>query len=125
MTLTRNHVLLVEDSPINQRLASLLLSSLGCQITLANDGHEAVAAFEAGKFDLILMDLELPTMDGITASRTIRLIESQRNTATRTPIVALTANISDGDRQACLAAGMDGCLSKPIPIEAIKKLLKT
>jgi signal transduction histidine kinase/CheY-like chemotaxis protein/integral membrane sensor domain MASE1 len=102
-------VLVVEDAPVNQKLMRLMLTKLGCDVTLASDGVEAISAVSARAFDIVLMDCQMPHMDGFAATRQIRSKELN----TRMPIVALTANAFAEDREACLAAGMDDVLVKP------------
>ena len=104
-------VLLAEDNATNQKVAMLMLSALGCQVEVAPSGRHAVEAWRAGSFDLILMDCQMPEMDGFEATRTIR--DAERDGA-RTPIVAVTANAMEGDRERCLAAGMDDYVTKPL-----------
>ena len=105
-------VLLAEDNRVNQRLATHLLEKAGCAVTLAQNGLEAVAAFEQGGFDCILMDVQMPDMSGFEATAEIRRYEALRGG--RVPIVALTAHAMQGDRERCEQAGMDGYVSKPI-----------
>jgi PAS domain S-box-containing protein len=105
-------VLVAEDNPVNQRLAVRLLEKRGHSALLAADGGQAVRAAENENFDLILMDVQMPRMDGYRATRLIR--EREEQTGRRTPIVAMTAHAMKGDRQRCLDAGMDGYLAKPI-----------
>jgi signal transduction histidine kinase/CheY-like chemotaxis protein len=108
------NVLLVEDNPINQKLAIRLLEKWGYQITLAVNGQEAVDKIAAGeRFNIALMDMQMPVMSGIEATQVIRQLEIERGWA-KLPIVAMTANAMQGDREACIAAGMDDYLSKPI-----------
>jgi CheY-like chemotaxis protein/HPt (histidine-containing phosphotransfer) domain-containing protein len=106
-------VLLAEDNPINQLVAAEMLRKLGCIVTLAGNGAEAVDLVLMNSFDLVLMDCQMPQMDGFTATHRIRDAEmaGQRPSL---PIVALTANAMPGDREACLAAGMSDYLMKPI-----------
>ena len=117
-TLNR-HVLLAEDSEINAEIATALLDDLGCTVVRAVNGAEAVKSFREGRFDLVLMDCQMPVMDGFEATELIRQIETERSGATspedgsRTPIIALTANSLSGDRERCLAAGMDDHVGKP------------
>ncbi|MFP4471079.1 MAG: ATP-binding protein [Bacteroidales bacterium] len=110
-------VLLVEDNKINQKIARFNLENAGHHVDLAENGEEAVSKFKAGTYDLILMDVLMPVMNGFIATAKIREIENSShehsNKKTRTPIIALTANAMKGDREKCLAAGMDGYLSKP------------
>ncbi len=113
------HVLLVEDNVVNQKVAVRFLERLGCTVEVAGNGAEGVTAAAARHFDLILMDLQMPVMDGVTATRKIRELETLR----KTPIVALTANAMTGDRERCEAAGMDDYLTKPIEVERLRAIL--
>ena len=106
-------VLVVEDNPINQQLALRLLEKWGHTATIVNNGQESLAAIEANRFDVILMDMQMPVMDGLEATRRIRARE-QAHGLPRLPIIAMTANAMQGDREICLAAGMDDYLAKPI-----------
>ena len=108
----RLRVLLVEDNAVNQRLARLLLEKQGHTVTVAGDGREALRALESEPFDLVLMDVQMPHMDGLEATRAIR--EREKETGRRVPVVAMTAHALKGDRERCLEAGMDGYISKPI-----------
>jgi CheY-like chemotaxis protein len=110
-------VLLAEDNPINAMLARALLEREGCLVERVSTGPEAVEAARAHAFDLILMDLRMPGLDGIGATRALRA------QGVTTPISALTADAFEEDRQACLAAGMDGFLSKPLDPQALRALL--
>ncbi len=112
------HILLAEDNPINRKLAVTLLGRAGHRITVAEDGAAAVQALSLDAFDLILMDLQMPGLSGLEATRRIRAGESGDGSA-RVPIVALTANAFAEDRAACLEAGMDGFVSKPIRREEL------
>jgi CheY-like chemotaxis protein len=110
-------ILLAEDSLVNQQLAVALLRGEGHAVSLANNGREAVAAAETGGFDLVLMDLQMPEMDGLEATAMIRARE--RNTGRHLPIIAMTAHALKGDRERCLQAGMDGYTSKPIDADEL------
>ncbi|MFZ4774081.1 MAG: PAS domain S-box protein [Terrimicrobiaceae bacterium] len=103
-------VLVVEDDRVNSKLAGKFLRSLGCRVELVSNGQEAVEACVKEKFFAVFMDMQMPVMDGIQATKAIRL---QENGNGRVPIIALTANVMPGDRELCLAAGMDGFLTKP------------
>jgi signal transduction histidine kinase/DNA-binding response OmpR family regulator len=105
-------ILLVEDDPINQRVATLMLTKVGYQCDVANNGEEAVAAVMKRRYDLILMDCQMPLMDGFTATRRIRELEGQ--SGHRSAIIAMTANALQGDREKCIEAGMDEYLRKPV-----------
>jgi signal transduction histidine kinase/CheY-like chemotaxis protein len=114
------HVLVVEDNPVNQLIASHLLRKLGAVVTVAGDGHEAVELTAANRFDLIVMDCQMPGLDGYDATRLIRA----REQGARTPIIALTAHAMLGDREQCLAAGMDAYLTKPIHAATLRQTLQ-
>ncbi len=107
-------ILLAEDSRVNQKLAVSLLKRLGHETTVVENGREAVEAAESGTFDLILMDVQMPEMDGLEATRQIRRHEQQH-----TPILAMTAHALKGDRQRCLDAGMDGYIAKPVRLKTL------
>jgi CheY-like chemotaxis protein len=111
-------VLLVEDNPVNQRVAQLFLERAGCDVVLAADGSEAIAALENARADLVLMDVQMPVMDGLTATRRIRASGS------RIPIVGLTANAMREQVEECRAAGMDDVLAKPIDRERLDAMLE-
>ncbi len=111
-------VLLAEDHPVNELMMRQLLLRMGCTVRVARGGVQAVALWEQGGIDLILMDVQMPGMSGLDATREIRDIESRRRLP-RTPIMAVTANAMAGDREACLAAGMDGYTAKPVRPQAL------
>ncbi len=105
-------ILLAEDNPVNQELAVGILQSCGHIVTVASNGREAVDLYRAKSFDVVLMDVQMPVMDGFASTGEIRAIEAQ--IGRRTPIIAMTAHAMEGDREKCLAAGMDAYVSKPI-----------
>jgi CheY-like chemotaxis protein/HPt (histidine-containing phosphotransfer) domain-containing protein len=111
-------VLLVEDNPVNQRVALYRLRMLEQHVDLAQDGVEALKLFDENEYDLVLMDIHLPKLDGYSATAEIRRREKARNQK-HTWIIALTANALPEDREKCLAAGMDDYLAKPIPSRAL------
>jgi two-component system, sensor histidine kinase and response regulator len=119
----RLHVLVAEDNAINQRLLLRLLEKLGHTAVVTSNGQEAVEMYEAGAFDLVLMDIQMPVMDGLAATAAIRERESQHSGRRRLPIVAVTAYAMRGDRERCLAAGMDEYLPKPIKLENLTAAL--
>jgi CheY-like chemotaxis protein len=114
-------ILLAEDNEINRKLAVGVLSKYGHQMTVVNDGEQAVGVWQRQDFDIILMDVQMPVMDGFEATRRIRELEQQ--TGRHVPIIAMTAHAMKGDREKCIAAGMDEYLPKPIRIEALRKKL--
>ncbi|MGH8287003.1 MAG: response regulator, partial [Steroidobacteraceae bacterium] len=114
-------VLLVEDNPTNQRVAQLYLEKLGCDVTLASNGEEAVRAAARTSFDVVFMDVQMPVMDGLEATRQIRIHEAG---GSRVPIVALTASAMREQLDACLAAGMNDFITKPVELPRLKSVLE-
>ncbi len=112
------HVLIAEDNPVNQMVAQRTLEKLGCRVSVAGDGQEAVDMVEGETFDLVLMDCQMPRLDGYDATRAIRVA------GIAIPIVAMTANAMAGDREKCLASGMDEYLSKPMDRDALVRILQ-
>ncbi|AEJ02043.1 integral membrane sensor hybrid histidine kinase [Nitrosomonas sp. Is79A3] len=119
----RTHILVVEDNEVNQLVSKAMLERLNCEVTMVNNGLEAINAYTSQHFDLILMDCNMPVMDGFEATRRIRDLERQEN-AVPTPIIALTAHAFDHVRQECFDAGMDEHLSKPFDVAQLDKLLQ-
>jgi signal transduction histidine kinase/CheY-like chemotaxis protein len=115
-------ILLAEDNPINQKLAAIMLAKMGHRVTLAVNGAEAVAKWSKEPFDMIFMDVQMPEMDGLEATRSIRQREAP--TLNHVPIVAMTAHAMRGDSDRCLAAGMDGYISKPISRRDIEQAVR-
>ncbi|MCX6589038.1 MAG: response regulator [Acidobacteria bacterium] len=116
LPLKSSRVLVVEDNPVNRRVLELMLTKLGCQPTLVNSGEEALAITTTRPFDLILMDWEMPGMDGLA---TARALQQRWSESERIPILAITANAMQGDRERCLAAGMADYLTKPIDLATL------
>ena len=114
-------VLVAEDNEVNQILFTQMLMAAGLRFRLVGNGEEAVELFRSSRPGMILMDVSMPVMNGLQASRAIREIES--GTGHRVPIVAVTAHVLEGDREECLAAGMDDYLAKPISIEKLEEQL--
>ncbi len=120
---SRARVLLAEDHPVNAEIVCALLGECGCRVTVANNGREAVAMYRKGAFDLVLMDIQMPEMDGIEATRQIRRAERASAGGERVPILALTANAQRDDRAIALSAGMDDYLTKPVSGERLREAL--
>jgi len=112
-------ILVAEDNPVNQLLARRILEKAGHAVVIACDGRKALEAYETGIFDLILMDVQMPEMDGFAATAAIREQEAMNPAGSRMPILALTAHAMAGDRERCLAAGMDGFVTKPIQLREL------
>ncbi|MBE7159004.1 MAG: response regulator, partial [Rhodospirillales bacterium] len=116
-------ILLVEDNPANLRVTQALLETLGCQVSVAQNGLQALTTYRTTSFDLVLMDCQMPEMDGYEATRAIRQLESMQHR--RTPIIALTAHAMEGSREAALASGMDDQITKPLTMAILtRKLLQ-
>ena len=113
-------ILLVEDNIDNQELVIDMLEILGCRLDIANDGLEAVEKWKGKKYDLVIMDIQMPRMDGFQATIEIRKLENQER---HTLILALTASVLAGDRYKCAQVGMDAYLSKPVTFEILKEKL--
>jgi CheY-like chemotaxis protein len=122
MAETTHHlsILLAEDNPVNQKVALLLLKRLGHQADVANNGLEVLTAIKQRQYDIIFMDVQMPEMDGLAATKHIY---EQLSPEKRPWIIAMTANAMDGDREVCIAAGMNDYVTKPIRIEALEKVL--
>jgi CheY-like chemotaxis protein len=113
------NILIAEDNPVNQKIATKILTSLGYKPAVANNGKEAVEMVSNERYDIILMDVQMPEMDGLEATRMIRTcLEVQP------VIIAMTANVMQGDRDACMQAGMDDYMSKPIDLKELLNQLE-
>jgi PAS domain S-box-containing protein len=108
------YILLAEDNATNQKFAVRAIEKAGHKAVVANNGLEAVQAWEKDAYDVVLMDVQMPELDGLEATARIRGLEQERGVTSRTPIIAMTANAMKGDRERCLEAGMDGYISKPV-----------
>ncbi|WP_321476763.1 ATP-binding protein [uncultured Paludibaculum sp.] len=115
-------ILLAEDNPVNQRIAKRLLERAGHEVTIANDGHSAVQAWQRERFDAVFMDCQMPGIDGYEATGEIRKLE---NGLRHTPIIALTAAAMGGERERCIRAGMDDYLTKPIDLAELNRILSS
>ncbi len=122
LDLDQANVLLVEDNLINQKIVQLSLKEKVRNLDIANNGKEALDKFDKSKYDIILMDIQMPVMDGILATKKIREIESSTNI--QTPIIAITANALSGDREKCLAVGMDDYIAKPFQVDVLLYKMK-
>ena len=116
----RGRVLVVEDNAVNQRVAAHMLAKLACEVEFAADGGRALKMLEAAHYDLILMDCQMPVLDGYAATAAIRAMEGDKRAV---PVVAMTAHAMAGDRERCLAAGMDDYISKPLNLEQLRQVL--
>jgi signal transduction histidine kinase/CheY-like chemotaxis protein len=114
-------ILLAEDNAVNQKFAVRAIEKAGHEVVVANNGREAVEAWQQNHYDIVLMDIQMPEMDGFEATRRIRDIEKNRSPMPSTPIIAMTANAMKGDKERCLEAGMDGYISKPVKRETLFK----
>lgn len=120
---TGKRILVAEDSQINQMFAEKLLTNFGFTVTIAENGAVAVSEYQSGDYDLILMDIQMPEMDGFEATAQIRQYDRDNGRSPIT-IIAMTANDKDEDRQKCLAAGMDDYLAKPVRKKILQDMLE-
>jgi CheY-like chemotaxis protein len=116
-------LLIAEDNPVNQRVAVRMLNKLGYKADVVANGLEAIDALLRFPYEAVLMDCHMPELDGFEASQRIRELERRGDLRARTPIIAITANAMQGDRERCLQAGMDDYVSKPIGIEQLRATL--
>ncbi len=118
-------ILLVEDNPFNQKIVKFNLSKENHQIVSAENGKEAVEKFMIEEFDFILMDIMMPEMDGLEATIRIRELEKDLQKNKKTPIIALTANVLDNDREKCISHGMNEYMTKPFKMSKLEEILET
>ncbi len=118
-------VLLIEDNIINQRVIKIILEKNNCQISIATNGLEGYKFFLAAEFDLILMDIQMPLLDGYKATKKIRTFELKHPEKRRTPILGITANIAQNNSQKYLEVGMDNLLPKPFNLDSFKEAIST
>ncbi|MEA2084194.1 MAG: response regulator [Thermodesulfobacteriota bacterium] len=124
MKRTPLNILLAEDDYVNRTLAILLIENLGWEVTAVENGKDALTALKTGRFDLVLMDVQMPEMNGFEATMAIR--EKEKETGEHIPIIALTAHAIKGDKEQCLNAGMDDYIRKPIEFKEFRStILKT
>lgn len=124
MTEQQIKILVAEDDALNQRLIEMLLSKLGCRVTLADNGKKAVEAFKQDEFALVLMDLEMPVMNGQEAVRQIRELEQEKQISDAIPVYAMTGHDEDDELlQQCTKAGMNGYLSKPLSVDKLRQVM--
>jgi two-component system, sensor histidine kinase and response regulator len=119
---TVGRILLAEDNPVNQKLTAFLLQRKGYVVTIVDNGAEAVSMVTRHRYDAVLMDVQMPGMDGLEATAAIR--KNEAASGRHTPIIAMTAYAMKGDRERCLEAGMDGYLSKPVQAKQLYQLLE-
>ena len=117
-------ILVAEDNSINIQVARYIVSPLASEIKFVINGQEAVTEFETGNYDIILMDVKMPVMDGYEATKTIREIEKKNGREERIPIIAMTANNMYEEIQECLSIGMDGFLPKPFMTDDVKSVIE-
>lgn len=116
-------ILLAEDNRINQRIASLTFNMMGISIDIASNGQEALEMYRQNKYDLIMMDLHMPVMDGMEASRQIRSFEKETNSSHRVFMIALSASSMSEIKDECLASGMDDFMEKPFKESELRNIL--
>ncbi|MGB1013694.1 MAG: ATP-binding response regulator, partial [Nannocystaceae bacterium] len=115
------HILVAEDNPVNQRIMELVIAKLGYSLKVVNNGQEAIDAVCSQRYDAILMDINMPLVDGHEATQKIRELEAEKDY--HTPIIALTANAMSEERERCVAVGMDAYITKPIEIQHLARVL--
>lgn len=117
-------ILLVEDNILNQRITTFSLKKFNHDVDIANNGLEAVNKYREKEYDVILMDIMMPVMDGLEATFQIRKYEKETDAKSHTPVIAITANTLDNDRDKCLATGMDEYMAKPFDMNRLNEIFK-
>ena len=117
-------ILLVEDNILNQRITTFSLKKFNHEVDIANNGLEAVNKYRDNNYDVILMDIMMPVMDGLEATFQIRKFEKETDNTRHTPVIAITANTLDNDRDKCLATGMDEYMAKPFDMNRLNEIFK-
>jgi CheY-like chemotaxis protein len=117
-------VLIADDSPVNRKIMASLLQQCGCSVSVAVDGEELLQQFNSGSWNLVFVDVNMPGIDGLEATATIRELEKQRNPPNHIPIIALTAGIMPDEQRKCYEAGMDEIIAKPLSMENLCSVLK-
>lgn len=117
-------ILLVEDNILNQRIATFSLKKFNHEVDIANNGLEAVNKYREKDYDVILMDIMMPVMDGLEATSQIRKFEKETPSKNHTPVIAITANTLDNDRDKCIATGMDEYMAKPFDMNRLNEIFK-
>ena len=118
------NVLLVEDNILNQKIATFGLKKFHHNVEIANNGLEAISMFKISSYDVILMDIMMPIMDGYEATSEIRKLEQEKGHSEGTPIIAITANTLDNDREKCLSVGMNEYMAKPFDMNRLNEIFK-
>ncbi len=120
----KKKVLLAEDNPVNQKVASLIIKKLNYDPVIVDSGLKALEAVKRNKYHAVFMDVQMPEMDGLQATRSIRTWEAQHRPEYPVVIIAITASALEGDREACLSAGMDDFIAKPFTVEEMREVLE-
>ncbi len=118
-------ILVVEDNELNQKVITFSLRKLDCEVKVANNGLEGYELFKKHKFDVVLMDIMMPVMDGFESTKNIRKYEKEQGVNSPANIIAVTANTLDNDRDKCIAGGMNDFMAKPFNLERLKEILST
>tara|TARA_B100001564_G_C20561506_1_gene633950 strand:- start:431 stop:847 length:417 start_codon:yes stop_codon:yes gene_type:complete len=118
------HILVVDDYFINREIMNDMLSLMGCHVTLAESGSQALSLYDEDKFDIIFMDVKMPSPDGYEVTKQIRELQQKDNIQNPTPIIAITANALENDKEVCLSHGMNDYVAKPIKSHQLSEMIK-